>query len=72
MKEYIIVEFEELREVTIDEAPSGYKTGDVIEIGGCTHTIGLEGEKNYLPLEQDINPSDTSQILPFKVYFSKG
>jgi len=71
MNEYIIVEFEDTREVIIDDALSGYKTGDVIEIGGCTHTICLEGKKNYLPLEQDINPSGTSPILPFKVYFSK-
>ena len=71
MNEYILVKFDETREVIIDENPAGYNTGDVIELGAGTHTISLEGTKNFLPLEQDVNPSGTSPILPQQVNFSK-
>ena len=71
MNEYILVEFDEIREVIIDETASGYNTGDVIELGAGTHTISLEEPNNFSPLEQDVNPSDTSPIQPQKIYFSK-
>ena len=71
MNEFILVEFDEVREVIIDDTPSGYNTGDVIELGAGTHTISLEGTKNFSPLEQDVNPSGTSPIQPQKVYFYK-
>jgi hypothetical protein len=71
MNEYILVEFDEIREVIIDETASGYNTGDVIELGTGTHTISLEEPKNFSPLEQDVNPSGTSPIQPQKIYFSK-
>jgi hypothetical protein len=65
------VEFDETREVIIDETASGYNTGDVIELGAGTHTITLEKPKNFSPIEQDVNPSGTSPIQPQKIYFSK-
>ena len=69
MKEYIIVIFDETREVIIDENPSGYYTDDVIELEAGTHTITLGGLKNFLPLEQDVNPSGTFPIEPEIIYF---
>ena len=71
MNEYILVEFDEPREVIIDETASGYNTGDVIELEAGTHTITLEEPKNFSPLEQDVNPSGTSPIQPQKIYFFK-
>jgi len=71
MNEYILVEFDEIREVIIDETASGYKTGDVIELGAGTHTITLEEPKNFLPLEQIVKPSGTSPIQPQKISFSE-
>jgi len=71
MNQYIIVEFDEFREVIVDETPSGYYTGKVIELGAGTHTISLEEPKNFSPIEQDVNPSGTSPIQPQKIYFSK-
>jgi hypothetical protein len=71
MNEYILVEFYETREVIIDEAASGYKTGEVIDLEAGTHTITLEKPKNFSPIEQDVNPSGTSPIQPQKIYFSK-
>ena len=71
MNEYILVEFDEIREVIIDETLSGYHTGEVIELGAGTHTISLEEPKNFSPIEQDINPAGTSPIQPQKIYFSK-
>ena len=70
MNEYIIVVFDETREVLIDTEASGYKTGDVIELGAGTHTISLEDPKNFTPLEQDVKPSGTTPIHPQKVFFS--
>jgi hypothetical protein len=71
MNEYILVEFDEIREVIIDETPSGYNTGVVIEIGAGTHTISLEDPKDFLPIERDVNPSGTSPIQPQKIHFFK-
>ena len=71
MNEYILVEFDETREVIIDETASGFNTGKVIELEAGTHTISLDGDKNFSPLEQDVNPSGTSSIQPEKVKFSK-
>jgi len=71
MNEYILVEFFEVREVFIDGNASGYQTGDVIEIEAGIHTIRLGGDANYLPLEQDINPSGTSPIQAEIFSFSK-
>ena len=71
MNEYILVEFDETREVIIDETPSGYNTGKVIELGAGTHTITLKEPKNFSPIEQNVNPSGTSPIQPQKIYFSK-
>lgn len=71
MNEFILVEFDEVREVIIDEVPSGYYTGDVIELEPGTHTISLAGPKDFTPAEQDVNPSGTSPIQPLIVKFSR-
>ena len=71
MNQFILVEFDEIREVIIDETPSGYHTGEVIELGAGTHTISLEDPKNFSPPEQDIHPSGTSPINPEVIYFTK-
>ena len=71
MNEYILVEFDETREVIIDETASGNNTGGVIQLEAGTHTITLEKPKNFSPIEQDVNPSGTSPIQPHKIYFSK-
>lgn len=71
MNEFILVEFEEVREVMIDNHASGYYTGDVIELGRGTHTISLVGPKNFTPAEQDVSPAGTSPIQPLIVRFSK-
>ena len=71
MNEYILVVFSETREVIIDGVASGYNTGDVIEIGAGTHTISLVDPKNFIPLEQDVKPSDTSPIQYLEVCFSQ-
>ena len=71
MNEYILVEFDEIREVIIDENASGYLTGEVIELRAGTHTITLTEPKNFSPMEQDVNPSGTSSIKPQKIYFTK-
>lgn len=71
MNEFILVEFEEVREVVIDTHASGYDSGDVIELVPGTHSISLAGSKNYTPAEQDVSPSGTSPIQPLIVHFSK-
>ena len=70
MYEYIIVEFDEKRQVMIDDLTSAYETGEVIELDPGTHTIGLAGEKNFSPAERDITPSGTTSLQPDKVTFT--
>lgn len=69
MNEYILVEFDEIREVIIDGVASGSNTGDVIELEPGTHTISLAGLKNFAPTKQDVIPSGTSPIQPLRVNF---
>ena len=71
MYEYILVEFDESREVVIDDIASDYKTGEVIELEAGTHTISLNGIKDFLPPDQDVNPSGTSPLQPEKVIFTR-
>ena len=71
MNEFILVKFDEIREVVIDSVPSGYNTGEVIGLDPGTHTISLAGPKDFVPTEQEINPSGTSPIQFLTVKFSK-
>jgi hypothetical protein len=70
MNNFILVRFNESREVIIDDAESGYMTGYVIEIEPGTHTISLAGPNNFTPTEQDIIPTGSSPINPSIVIFS--
>ena len=71
MNEFILVAFEEIREVIIDENASGQFTGEVIEIEPGTHTISLAGDPDFAPTEQDVDPSGTSPIAPQSVIFTR-
>ncbi|MDY6974035.1 MAG: hypothetical protein SV775_17240 [Thermodesulfobacteriota bacterium] len=71
MNEYVLVEFDEIREVIIDGNDSGYLTGEVIETDAGTHTISLKEPKDFSPSEQDVNPSGTTAIRPLIIHFSK-
>ena len=71
MFEYILVEFDEVREVVIDGNESGNNTGKVIELSPGIHTITLAGEQNYSPAEIKIDPVDTSPLAPEKLIFTK-
>jgi hypothetical protein len=71
MYEYIIVEFDEKRQVMIDDITMPYETDQVIELDPGTHTISLAGERNFSPAEQDITPSGTSSLQPDKVIFTQ-
>ena len=71
MSEYILVQFDETREVLVDEEPSGYDTGEVIELGAGTHTISLQGPDDFSPAQQDVTPSGTSALQPHEISFHK-
>jgi len=71
MYEYILVEFDEIREVVIDDIASDYETGQVIELEPGTHTISLNGIKDFSPSDQNVNPSGTSSLQPEKVIFTR-
>jgi hypothetical protein len=71
MKEFILVVFDEIREVIIDDNPSGYIAGTVIDVDAGTHTISLAGENNFSPLNQDVKPTETTILRPLKVHFTK-
>ena len=71
MNEFILVEFDEIREVIIDGNASGYNTGDVIELDAGTHTISMAGPENFFPKKQDVNPTETDPLKPKTLYFVK-
>lgn len=71
MNEFILVEFDEKREVLIDGNASGQYTGEVIEVEAGTHTISLDGDSDFEPATQDVSPSGTSPIAPLKVVFTR-
>lgn len=71
MNQYIIVEFDETREVIIDDNASGYHTGEVIELGAGSHTLSLAAPKDFLPLVQHIRLTASSPIRPEKISFYK-
>ena len=71
MNEYILVKFDEIREVIIDGVASGYNTDDVIELEPGTHTISLVGSPDFTPTQQDVTPSETSPLQPQEVNFSR-
>ena len=69
MSEFLLVEFDETREVIIDGFPSGYNCGEVIELEEGTHTITLKEPIDFSPAEQDVEPSGTSPLAPETIYF---
>ena len=71
MNEFILVVFDEIREVIINRNPSGFNTGVVIPVDAGTHTISLAGDQNFSPLEQTIEVTGTGQINPHQVNFTK-
>ena len=71
MNEFILVVFDETREVIIDDNPSGYNTGVVIPLDAGTHTISLAGDQNFSPSQQNVNPTGTTQINPHEVHFTR-
>lgn len=71
MNEFILVKFDEIREVIINGVASGYNTNDVIEVEPGTHTISLAGLSDFTPTEQDVTPSGTNPIHPQEVNFSR-
>lgn len=71
MNEFILVKFDEIREVVIDGQAFGYNTGDVIELEPGMHSVSLAGLKNFTPAEQAVEPERTSPLSPLIVYFSK-
>ena len=54
MNEFILVEFDETREVVINGAASGYNTGVVIEVPPGTNTISLDGAADFTPIKTSI------------------
>lgn len=71
MNEYILVKFDEVREVIVDGTASGYNTGDVVELGAGTHTIRLQAPRDYTPGEQNVTPVGTSPLQPEIISFYK-
>jgi len=71
MSGFLLVEFDETREVIIDGFPSGYNTGEVIELDEGTHTITLSGPVDYTPVDQDVEASGLSPLDPEPIYFFK-
>lgn len=49
--EFLIVKFDEEREVLIDEVNQG-KTGELIDLAAGTDTVSLDGAEDFTPKTQ--------------------
>jgi hypothetical protein len=68
--EFLIVKFDEERDVLIDEVNQG-KTGELIELSAGTYTVSLDGEEDFTPKTKKIRLKKTSPIKPMEVTFER-
>jgi len=63
LSEYFVVEYPEDREILINGRPSGYRTGELVEVRKGTYEISLEGE-GFTPATQTLQLSDSHHLEP--------
>jgi hypothetical protein len=68
--EYLLVTFDRVRRVTVDDSPFGW-TNTVIQIEAGTHTITLAAPPDFSPLTQTVVIANTSALDPLKVTFHR-
>lgn len=75
MDEYIIVEYPERRKVLINDEENGFNKDEegisrILIVNSGQHTIRLDGNNDYSPLEQTMEVRNTSQLSPLHIKFT--
>ena len=66
--EFLLVRFQESREVRIDGSPQG-RTNIVLQVEAGTHTVTLAPPRNFSPLEQTVLLQNTAAVDPCRIAF---
>ena len=66
--EFIIVRYQEKRDVFVDNMPMG-KTGEKLRVGAGKHTIHLGDPRDYDPARRRPDVRGTTSIKPMEVSF---
>ena len=68
--EYVIVEFDETRDVYIDDQKNG-KTNETLRVGAGTHTFSLSDPQDYSPPDITEVIQGTSVLQPKTITFTR-
>ncbi len=66
--QFVVVNFEESRELLVDGDPNG-RTHESIRVGEGTHEFALGGEQNYSPESIEVQVTGTSSLDPLELQF---
>jgi len=68
--EFLLVIFDETREVDVDDTPQG-KTNIVLELERGVHTVTLGPPYDFSPLEQKVWLENTAPLDPYRIVFQR-
>ena len=68
--EFLLVLFEEIREVRVGGKPRG-KTNVVIDLEAGWHTVTLAPPFDFAPFEQKVRLRNTAPIAPYRIVFQR-
>ncbi len=68
--EFLLVRFEESREVRVDGNPYG-RTNIVLQVEAGEHRITLAPPRNFSPIEQVVLLANTAAVDPCRLTFEK-
>ena len=68
LSEYFVVDYPEDREILINGRPSGYRTGELVELRKGTYEISLEGG-GFTPQTHTLQLSDSHPMEPMRLTF---
>lgn len=69
--EYLIVEFEEQRNLVIDDALTAWRTNETVPIPAGYHVVALSLPTNFAPPHIEVMMAGTSVGTPKIIKFSK-
>ena len=68
--EFLLVMFDESREVRVGDVPQG-KTNVVLQLEAGIHRVTLGPPNDFSPLEQKIRLANTAALDPYRIVFLK-
>jgi hypothetical protein len=68
--EFLLVLFDDNREVRVDDVPQG-RTNIVLELEAGVHRVTLGPPNDFSPLEQKVRLANTSAMDPCRIVFQR-